>query len=155
MAVNPQLAMLVASLAATALLFSLILAGAAKDHGFAGVPPDPWQMKAVMVNGGAPASVWESGYLLHIDKTKITGRICNTFGGEIQYQNASTIRGSAVAFTEMWCGSTLQGPDIMKVERMFQDGLAHGMAVSESGDTLVLRDVETGTAFVYARSISS
>jgi heat shock protein HslJ len=99
--------------------------------------------------------VWENGYVLHIDRAQISGKICNGFAGEIQYQNASTIRGSAVAFTEMWCDSTQGGPDIMEVEKLFQDGLIHGMAVSESGDTLVLRDVETGAAFVYAKPVSS
>lgn len=118
-------------------------------------PSGSWQMRAVSASGGAPTSVWENGYMLHIDRTQISGRICNGFVGEIQYQNASAIRGSAVAFTEIWCGSTLRGPDVMEVEKLFQDGLIHGMAVSESGDTLVLRDVETGAAFVYARPVSS
>ena len=43
---------------------------------------------------------------------------------------------------------------IMEVESAFQDGMTNGLAVSEDGDTLVLKDIVTHSMFVYERSRS-
>lgn len=115
-------------------------------------PSDSWRMRTIAINGtGNPEFVWENKYMLHINATHIGGKICNGFGGDVQYLDNSTIRGH-VFVTQMLCGTTPGGgPDIMEVEELFLDGLVHGMTVSERNGMLELRDIVTNTTFMYSK----
>jgi heat shock protein HslJ len=135
------------------LLYFSAAASSGRDFGNDVVPADSWRMRTVSINGtGDPASVWENNYTLSINATHISGKICNGFAGDIQHLDNSTIRGQNVFATEMLCVATPGGgPDIMKVEELFLDGLVHGMKISESDDILELRDIMTNTTFIYSK----
>ncbi|MGI0020520.1 MAG: hypothetical protein ACREAY_08615 [Nitrososphaera sp.] len=76
--------------------------------------------------------VWNHGFALHVNGTKIDGRICNGFGGSVQYVDPSTIRTHQIFSTVSLCGTlTGEGPSIMATERAFHEGLENGLAISE------------------------
>jgi heat shock protein HslJ len=118
--------------------------------------PNLWRMRTIAINGTRhPEFVWENNYTLHINATHISGKICNGFGGDVQYLDNSTIRGN-VFVTRMLCGITPGGgSDIMEVEELFLDGLVHGMTISERNDKLELRDIVTNTTFIYSKDYST
>lgn len=117
-------------------------------------PDGEWMMRSFSQNDQDPVDVRDNAFTMNINGTDIQGRICNGFGGDIEYISASTIKGRQVLFTEMLC----TGPDgqlKMDVEGVFQDGLTNGMSISQSSNALTLRDVITGTTFIYERQTRS
>ena len=116
------------------------------------MPADSWQMRAVAINGANFEHVWENGYILHYNSTAIKGKLCNGFAGKIRFVD-STIKAYDVIFTDRGCGFTLSGPSSMEMDRLFGEGLGHGMVVSETSDALALRDLLTNTTFVYGKPL--
>lgn len=110
-------------------------------------------MRSFSPEGHGLRDVPENEFNLHINGTKIQGEICNGFGGDIEYIDSSTFRGRQIFYTTSLCVGQ-DGPSIMEVESTFQDGMTNGLAVSEDGDTLVLRDIVTDSTFVYERTRS-
>jgi heat shock protein HslJ len=110
-------------------------------------------MRSFSPDGHDSRNVLDDEFNLHINGTKIQGEICNGFGGDIEYIDSSTFRGRQIFYTTSLCIGQ-DGPSIMEVESAFQDGMTNGLAVSEDGDTLVLRDIVTDSTFVYERTRS-
>ncbi|WP_227717464.1 META domain-containing protein [Nitrososphaera viennensis] len=108
-----------------------------------------WQMRSFSPDGRDKVDVSSHRFFLSINATQIGGKICNGFVGNVQYVNPSTIKGQQVFFTDMGCGG--QGSLIMSIEKALQDGLGNGMAMSENGNTLTLRDMVTNATFTYGK----
>lgn len=114
------------------------------------VPEDSWIMTTFSPDGQDDIRVQNQGFYLSINSTKIIGRICNGFAGDIQYLNSSAVIGEQVAFTLMLCGGQ-HGPLKMQVESAFQEGLLKGMTIHEREDTLTLQDIRTNATFTFVK----
>lgn len=115
------------------------------------IPAGSHTMILYSPDGQETVRVLSYKFYLNMNGTKIEGRICNGFAGEVQYVNSSVMRGSEVLFTSMLCGG-LAGPQIMEVENAFQEGLKNGMILYEKGEVLTLQDMRTNSTFVYGKS---
>jgi len=67
------------------------------------VPEGSWTMTAFSPEGQHTTNVLNQGFYLSINATKIDVRICNGFGGDIQYIDSATIRGNGIFFTTALC----------------------------------------------------
>ncbi|AIF84351.1 META domain protein [Candidatus Nitrososphaera evergladensis SR1] len=110
-----------------------------------------WQMRSFSLDGHDIIDVRDYEIALSVNRTQIDGRICNGFGGSVQYVNSSTIKGQQIAFTTALCTAPTRGPIMMEVEDAFKNGLNNGMTISKEGDTLVLKDVVTNSTFTYGK----
>lgn len=104
-----------------------------------------WTLTAASDTAGA-IDVSATAVVLTIDDTTITGRVCNSFGGDYSLVG-STLKIGSLAQTEMYCTS----PDgIMDLESRFVTALGNVNTARYEGTNLILTGVNIRLVFAQS-----
>jgi len=91
-------------------------------------------------------NVSSKAVVLTVDRSTVSGSVCNSFGGSYTLQG-TTLHIDSISSTEMWCESP---EGIMDLETRFLNALAASNTVRFEGTTLVLTGVDIRLEFAQS-----